>query len=189
MAYQGVKYRTEMIGTDIPSDPRLSQLKQWCSLFHENDFAPLYDGGSFGNLSMRTAEGFIITASNTGLDAIADDGFVLVKKIEDGVVYAYGQKTPSSEAMVHKAIYDARPEVNAVFHGHCEEISRNAKKLGIPITSREEPYGTQALVDRVLETLGQNNFLEMRNHGFISLGKTLDEAGNLTFHYSQGQIY
>jgi len=184
MAYEGVKYRTVMLGTELPEDPRLPLLKHWCKLFHENDFSPLYDGGSFGNLSMRCDRGFIITASNTGLDKISDDGFVLVSRIEDGVVYATGQKKPSSEAMVHKAIYDARPEINAVFHGHCEEISRNAERLGIPITSKEEPYGTRALVDRVLERL-EGNFLEMQNHGFISLGKTLDEAGKLTFYYSQ----
>jgi len=103
--------------------------------------------------------------------------------LESGIVYAIGSRKPSSEAMVHYAIYHARPDIQAVFHGHCDKISRDAEKLGIPITSREEPYGTIALVERVLESLDGLDFLEMRNHGFLALGKSLDDAGNLALKF------
>ena len=51
MAYEGVKFKTEMIGNDLPDDPRLDRLKYWCRVFHNENLAPPYDGGSYGNLS------------------------------------------------------------------------------------------------------------------------------------------
>jgi L-fuculose-phosphate aldolase len=189
MAYEGVKFRTKMIGKDLPSDIRLNKLKHWCIIFHEKDLAPPYDGGSYGNLSFRLKDNeddFIITASQSGLnESTTNDRFVTIPRVdlEAGIVYAIGSRKPSSEAMVHYAIYHARPNVQAIFHGHCDIISRDAEKLSIPITSKEEPYGTIALVERVLETLDDLYFLEMRNHGFLALGKSLDEAGNLALEF------
>ncbi len=34
------------------------------------------------------------------------------------------------------------------------------------------------LLGEVMKVLHNENFLVMKNHGFLSLGKTLDEAGN-----------
>ena len=187
--YVGVKFKTEMIGTDLPNDSRLDRLKYWCNIFYERGLAPPYEGGSYGNLSFRLKEAedaFIITASQSGLnESDTNDRFVTVPDVdlERGIVYAVGSRKPSSEAMVHYAIYHARPDVQAVFHGHCKKITQNAKKLGIPVTAKEEPYGTLALVERVLESLDDLYFLEMRNHGFLSLGKSLDDAGNRALEF------
>jgi ribulose-5-phosphate 4-epimerase/fuculose-1-phosphate aldolase len=181
--YVGVKFRTEMVGRDLPTDPRIQGLSHWCKVFHETGLAPPYAGGSYGNLSFRLKSNepsFVITAAKSGLaDSVSPDRFVTVDRVnlENGIVYARGQREPSSESMVHAAIYDLRPEVEAIFHGHSDEISKNAERLGIPITSREEPYGTVELVKRVQEILGNHRFIEMRNHGFISLGKEIAEAG------------
>ncbi len=189
MGYEGAKFETEMIGTDLPSDPRINRLEYWCKVFHEKNLAPPYEGGSYGNLSFRLKDDenvFIITASKSGLnESTTKDRFVTVSSIdlEAEIVYASGLREPSSEAMVHYAIYHARSDVQAIFHGHCAEISRDAEKSGIPITSQEEPYGTIALVEQVLETLSNLDFLEMRNHGFLALGKSLDEAGNLSLEF------
>ncbi len=189
MAYEGVKFRTEMIGKDLPNDIRLNKLKYWCNIFHEKGLAPPYDGGSYGNLSFRLKDNeddFIITASKSGLnESTTNDRFVTIRRVdlEARIVYAMGSRNPSSEAMVHYAIYHTRPNVQAIFHGHCDIISRDAEKLGIPITSKEEHYGTIALVERVLKTLDDLYFLEMRNHGFLALGKSLDEAGNLALEF------
>lgn len=185
-AYEGVKFRTEVLGNDIPNDTRLCLLERWCLTFHEKGIAPPYDGGSYGNLSFRIHtddDSFIITASHSGLgESTSNNYFVTVPYInlEQGIVYARGTRLPSSESMVHYAIYRARPEVNAIFHGHCDVISKNAAMMGIPVTKKEEPYGTIFLVNSVLETLDDNCFIEMRNHGFLSLGKTMNEAGSNT---------
>ncbi len=184
MGYKGVKFETKMIGNSVPDHPHIDKLVYWCKIFHEKGLAPTYEGGSYGNLSFRLKDNsFIITASNSSLEDTTDETLVTVNDISKGVVEAIGKKKPSSEAMVHHIIYTARPDVNAVFHGHCAYISENAEKLGIPMTNKEEPYGTQALVERVLETLGDHNFIEMRNHGFISMGKTMDDAGVNALRY------
>ncbi len=183
--YDGVKFETEMTGTEIPNNPRLFQLQHWCKIFHENNLAPPYTGGSFGNLSLRIGERkdpFIITASNSSLaDSETEGAFVTVSSVnlEKGIVYAQGIKKPSSEAMLHYAIYQQRPEVNAVFHGHCGPISDHIDDLKIPITKREQECGTIELVNEVMDVLGDYFFIEMRNHGFISLGRSMQDAGDL----------
>ena len=93
-------------------------------------------------------------------------------------MFAKGLKEPSSESILHYAIYRNRPDVNAIFHGHSALILANADTLNIPSTSREQPFGSIELVDSVLEILGTGSFLIMKNHGFLSLGPTMEDAGN-----------
>lgn len=185
MIYQGVKFRTEIVSKEVPKDPRIKELKYWCRVFHRYNLAPPYEGGSYGNLSFRLQNGknpFIITGSRIGLkDASSDDCFVKVSSVdlEKGIVYAHGARESSSESMLHFAIYHQRKDVNVIFHGHSQEILSCVNKLKILETRQEEPYGTIELVQRVLEILNDESFLAMKNHGFISLGKTMKEVGEL----------
>ena len=184
--YSGVKFRVEFVGKEAPQGPRISELKNWCKAFHEKNLAPPYPGGSYGNLSFRLEQGkseFLITGSRIGLkDKLQDSCFVKVISCDFGkkVVFAKGEREPSSESMLHFAIYEKRQDVNAIFHGHCQEILDKAGELGIVETEKEEEYGTMELVQRVLDVLGENNFLMMKSHGFISLGKTMQDAGELS---------
>jgi len=186
LVYQGIKFRVEVVNRKIPEDKRLEELKYWCKEFHRLNLAPPYEGGSYGNLSFRFKDGedaFIITGSRIGLkDKLSNECFVKVLScdLDKGVVYTSGVREPSSESMLHFAIYHHRKDVNAIFHGHCQEILSHASRLKISETKKEEPYGTIELVQRVLEILNDESFLVMKNHGFISLGKTMKEAGELT---------
>jgi len=181
-----VKFRTEIIGRKVPKDPRIEELKYWCSEFHRLNLAPLYKGGSLGNLSFRLKkceDSFIITASRIGLkDKLSEDCFVTVHScdLEKGIVFAHGTREPSSESRLHFAIYNQREDVNAVFHGHSREILSCADKLKVPETKQKAPYGSMKLVQSALELLGYKFFLVLKGHGFISLGKTMKEAGELT---------
>lgn len=184
MGYQGVKFRTEVIGREVPQSPRIKELKYWCRKFSSQGFAPVYEGGSYGNLSFRLQESkdqFIITASGIDLgEELSDDCFVKVEDcdLKKGVVYASGEREPSSESILHFVIYHERKDVNVIFHGHSKNILEQANELGIPQTSKEEPCGPNELVRRVfLEILDDKAFLIMKNHGFISLGRTMREAG------------
>jgi ribulose-5-phosphate 4-epimerase/fuculose-1-phosphate aldolase len=49
----------------------------------------------------------------------------------------------------------------------------------LPVTRREEPFGSISLVRRVLEMLGDHTFVVMRNHGFLALGADMESAGGL----------
>jgi L-fuculose-phosphate aldolase len=174
-----VQFRTEFIDGQLVDDPRLTKLKHWCSEFHRLNLAPLYAGGSYGNLSFRVKPGFnefVITASRLALkDNLSADAFILVSGVDlkQRVVRAHGRRVPSSESMLHHAVYAARPDINAVFHGH----STHFFTLGLPETAKEEPYGSLALAQSVIPLITKHDLIVLKGHGFLSLGKDLDEAG------------
>ncbi len=191
MVYLGVKFRAVLLDQKFPRDVGLDELKSWCTEFYNHGFTPEYEGGSAGNLSYRIKEGenqFIITGAGIVSKAhILDNSLVQVKScdIEKEIAYYYGTRKPSSESLVHYAVYQARRNVNAVFHGHSEKILACADKLGIVQTRQEEPEGTAMLAKAVLDVLGKENFIVMKNHGFVSMGKTMKEAGDLAIKMQQ----
>jgi len=134
-------------------------------------------------LSVRVSpksEHFIITCSAIRLKRkLTPKDFFTVSSVDmkKGIVGGTGLKPPSSETMFHAAIYKKRKDVQAVFHGHCGEILSRVQKLGIRQTRKEEVYGSAALVRRILEILGKEDFIVMKNHGFISMGRSPDAAG------------
>ncbi len=181
--YKGIKFNYESIGKTISETDLLPELKKWCLIFNENKLAPAYSGGSSGNLSFRikpSENRFIITASHTALrENMSDNDFteVIFYDKKNNTITGKGIKTPSSESILHYLIYKNRPDVNAVFHGHSLEILKNAKHLNIPVTEKEFPYGTTETATETLKLIKNHNFVIIKNHGFISCGRSLKEAG------------
>ena len=179
--YSGVKFVTVYKDKVAPRHCDLEVLKHWCHLFHEKGLAPPYPGGSYGNLSFRTGNNsFIITGTCIGLkDALGDDCFVEIHDCNTSTkeILVTGLRPPSSETFMHFTIYQNRPDVNAVFHGHNLQITENAASLGIPVTAEEVPYGTVELAKSVLSVLGENSFMVIKAHGFISMAKEMEAAG------------
>lgn len=99
--------------------------------------------------------------------------------LQEDIVYASGTKEPSSESRFHFAIYNQRKDVNAVFHGHSKEILSSVDILRVPETKEKVSYGSMELVQSILEILDNEFFLLIKGHGFVSLGKTMKEAGEL----------
>lgn len=162
----------------------------FCKLFEQNNLAPIFEEKGVkrnaGNLSFRAekaADGFFITASGKLFSSqTSENDFVFVKTCfpEKNQVRATGLREPSSETFMHNAVYKARPEVNAVFHGHDEAILLHAGKLKLPVTKDACAYGTLKLGELAVKALGKkNNFVVLKGHGFASIGKTLQEAGEL----------
>jgi len=183
--FHATKFRTHFNARTIPRHPKIDELKKWCADFHRSGLTPLHKHGACGNLSFRLSDGeipFVITASGASFhETPQDDFFVKVDHcdMENMVVYAEGTREPSSESLFHFAVYRERKDVNAVFHGHHKLLLLKGPQIGLKETTREEPYGTVELVDSILEVLNQENFLLLKNHGFISLGRTMEEAGEL----------
>jgi len=181
--YTGTKFNYIQKGSKIPLHPEIVLLRKWCGIFNKYNFAPFYSGGSSGNLSFRIKSGsdlFIITASHSALShSIPNSDFseIVSCNIETNMVTASSFKTPSSETLMHDLIYKNRPEINAVFHGHSEEIMKIAKEKGFPETKTEIQYGTPEFAKDVTNTIKNHNFVIIKNHGFISVGKTQQEAG------------
>ncbi len=180
-----VSFTTTFDDNRPPVEPGIGELKDWCREFHERGLTPSYEGSSLGNLSFRPRQGedsFIITASQLELkDNLTAEAFVRVHTcdFEQKIVRASGVREPSSESMLHFEIYRARGDINAIFHGHCAPILRRAEELRLPVTRREEPFGSTALVRCVLEILDDHDFVVMKNHGFLSLGTDMESAGRL----------
>lgn len=177
-----IRFNISFVSDQIPSDTRIEELKEWCRRFQKNGLTPEFEGNYTGNLSFRSMEGLVITAS--GLKSkqnLSNDCFVYVKNYDEqsNTVYVEGSRQPSSEAVMHHLIYKTRKEVNAVFHGHNKAIIMNTEKLGFPVTEREYEPGTIELAKEVLKVLGDKNLIVLKNHGFVSLGRTMKEAGEL----------
>ncbi len=189
MQYNGIKFKIEFLSKKIPDDKRIRELIRWCRLFHEKELAPDHETGSFGNLSFRINKEknqFIISSSGCDFnDKLKNENFVRVDSCNYSkrIVYCHGNREPSSEAMLHYVVYLERPEISAIFHGHSEEILSSAEKLKLQVTSKKEDYGTVELVKRVLEIIPDHDFLILKEHGFLSLGKTLEETGKRTLDY------
>ncbi len=185
--YSGIKFKVEYLVKKSPEDAILKDLKDWAARFHALSLAPLYKGGSSGNLSVRKVnQSFLITASHTNLGGeLENKDFVLVEKIdkEKKIAYVKGIREPSSETFLHALIYELRPEISAIFHGHSPEILQAAEKQNWKQTKYACPYGTEALLESVSEVLDSTNFVVLKNHGFLSLGKTPKEAGERTLQH------
>lgn len=146
--------------------------------------------GKSGNLSLRTARGFLITPSGMAYAGLAPDD--LVECAPDGAVLGGGR--PSSEWRLHAAIYAARPEAQAIMHTHSPHAAAlSCARLAIPpihymITlgggaeipcAAHATFGTQALAEAAVAALGTGRACLLANHGVVAIGVTLSGAETL----------
>ena len=178
----GVRFETLFLSKIPPRDERIDQLVYWCQRFDELGLAPM----SAGNLSFRTKQGFIITATGLELRAVKKGNLVEVMKVETNnkqtLVYVKGRMVPSKESVLHSSIYDLRSKINAVFHTHDQLVVELADELKLPCTEGEQPRGSNELVKEVQRMLGlieDARYLVLRNHGVIAMGETMEAAGSL----------
>jgi len=177
-----IRFNSIFVSDQSPRDPRIEELKEWCGEFQKNKLTPEVEGNYTGNLSFRSQEGFVITASGLkSKENLTDKCFVYVKDYEEqsNTFYVEGKKQPSSESIMHHLIYKTCEDINAVFHGHNNVIVKNADELKVPVTKKEYESGTIELAKEVLKVLGDNKVIVLKNHGFVSLGTTMKEAGEL----------
>ncbi len=147
--------------------------------------------GSSGNISVRTADGMLITPTGLAPAALAPSDVVAMAL--DGEV-AGNQLRPSSEWRIHADIYRAKPEVNAVVHCHspyatilaCAHRTIPAQHYMIAAAGCDEiplaPYatfGTEALSEGAVSALTDAKACLLANHGQVATGTNLAEAMKL----------
>lgn len=177
-----IRFYSIFISDQPPIDTRIDKLKKWCAEFQKNDLTPIIEGNFTGNLSFRSRKGFVITASGLkSKENLNSESFVYVKDYCKNIntFYIEGKKIPSSESIMHHLIYKYCEGINSIFHGHNDLIVANSKKMGLNITKTEYEPGTIELAKEVLGVLGSKKVVVLKNHGFISVGKTMNEAGEL----------
>lgn len=77
-------------------------------------FARGFSVGSAGNISVRVADGYLITPTNSSLGRL---DAARLAKLDDAFRPVSGDK-PSKEVFMHRAFYRARPDAAAVVHLH-----------------------------------------------------------------------
>jgi ribulose-5-phosphate 4-epimerase/fuculose-1-phosphate aldolase len=175
-----IRFNTVFVSDKIYSDAKIVELKEWSEKFQKNGLTPEFEGNYTGNLSFRSGEDFVITASGLkNKENLTDDCFIIVKNYEKktNTFIVEGKKKPSSESIMHYLLYRMCVDVNAVFHGHNDLIVKYAEKLKLPVTRKEYESGTIELAKEVLKVLGDKKLIVIRNHGFVSLGTTMKQAG------------
>jgi L-fuculose-phosphate aldolase len=146
--------------------------------------------GNAGNISARTGpDRYMITASGTYLGELGDDD--LVECCLSGEVVGTGVRRPSKETPMHRAVYEMRPDVNAILHASPFYSTMVAcTSLDLPSNwfvetmyylERVErvPYhhpGSAALGEAVGEKARQANILLLDNHGVLVYDVSIQEA-------------
>lgn len=145
--------------------------------------------GTSGNISVRTADGMLITPS--GVDYATMTGGDLVELKLSGVRISEGARRASTEWRMHARIYQAREDVRAVVHTHSVYATALAcLRRPIPAfhymvaaaggtdipCAQYATFGTEELAAHAVAALTDRNACLLANHGVIAVGRSLDAA-------------
>ncbi|MFB9278632.1 class II aldolase/adducin family protein [Cohnella cellulosilytica] len=147
--------------------------------------------GNAGNISARVdADRYLITASGTDMGELSERDFALCSIGTGASVQPDGPK-PSKETPMHQAVYELRPDINAVLHASpfystmaaCGGDSIPADLFVEAMYYLEKvervPYchpGSRELGDAVKAKARAANVLLLENHGVLVCDANLREA-------------
>jgi L-fuculose-phosphate aldolase len=152
------------------------------------------NSGTAGNVSLRLADGILITPSGLHPDRCGPYDMVVLDA--DGRVQ--GRRKPSSEWPFHRDLYACRPEVGAIIHTHSPfATSLACLRREIPpfhysvarfggSNVRCAPYaafGTVELSRQMRDAMVDRQACLMANHGATVIGRDLDQALELAFEF------
>ncbi|MFC5393687.1 class II aldolase/adducin family protein [Bosea vestrisii] len=141
-----------------------------------------------GNVSARVGDGFLITPS--GLPYARTKPEDLIYLALDGAVLS-GSRKPSSEWPFHVAIYNARPDAQAIVHTHSPRATAlSCARRGIPAfhymialcggsdvrCADYATFGSPELAANAVAALEGRKAVLLANHGVIALGASLAGA-------------
>ena len=147
-----------------------------------------------GNFSARDAETGLVCMTPSGVDRrtmVAED--IVVMDLDARVVEASNGRKPSSEALMHLAAYEVRPNVCAIVHTHSpfalvfaalerpipglvlEAAHLHCEGGSVPVAPFAQ-QGTAELADSVRAPLRLGDALLLARHGVLTVGASLDDA-------------
>ncbi|WP_456423230.1 aldolase [Thermococcus sp.] len=140
-----------------------------------------------GNLSVRVGDLVFIKATGVVMDEMSE-GQVAVVDLSGNQLSSV---KPSSEYLLHLAVYRLRPEVKAIAHLHppYSIVASTLLEEELPIVTPEaelylgripiapfRPAGTEELAEVMAEALRGADAVLMERHGIVTVGKSLREA-------------
>ena len=145
--------------------------------------------GTSGNVSARLPGGLLaVTPMGRSCEGMSADDIVVVDAELQPVE---GDLPPSSESLLHAAIYAARTDVGGIVHTHAVYSSALATAgMAIPPIVDEmvvnlggevrvsdyAPPASEAVAEHVCEALGNRDAALIRNHGAVGVGATPQAA-------------
>ena len=151
--------------------------------------------GSGGNISIFNRKENLVAVSPGSMDyfEIEPDDIMVVDP-QGNVVD--GKNSPSSETQFHLALYQHRPDVNAVIHSHSvfatavsclrQDIPPLHYLVGligdkIPVTEYAT-FATKQLADNIVAGIGSSNAALLANHGAVSVGPDIETCFIIAEH-------
>ena len=149
--------------------------------------------GSNGNVSIRLkgdeyGPQYLITPAGVPYETLMEDNLVIVNQDLEPTDH---KLIPSTESLLHREIYSARNDINAVVHTHSLFASVVAVSsesipaildemvvyIGGQIDVAEYAFpGTEQLAIAGVRALGEKKAFLLRNHGACAVGNNLEEA-------------
>ena len=148
--------------------------------------------GTGGNLSYIDSETGYMAITPSGLDFYKTKEEDIVILALDGTVIE-GNRTPSSEWVMHKRIYETRTDINAIIHGHTiyasvlaclrEELPATHYMIAVAgETVRVADYasfGSKELAENAAKGMEDRNAVLLANHVIIGGSNNLRNAFNV----------
>ncbi len=157
-----------------------------------NLFARGFSVGTAGNISVRLADGYLITPTNSCLGRLDPER---LSRLDAGFARMSGD-APSKEVFMHRAFYQARPDAGAVVHLHSTMATAVAclgdvdtenpippltpyfvMRVGrrLPVVPYFRP-GDPAMEPAITEQAVTARAVLLANHGPVVSGRTLADA-------------
>jgi len=169
---------------DLAACYRLVALYGWSDLVFTHISAKLPDSVTGGEHQ------FLINPYGLMFDEITASSLV---KVDMACNKLHDSPFPVNPAgfVIHSAVHEARPEAQCVLHTHTRAgVAVSAQKAGILPISQQSTFVLASLAyhdyegvafrpdekPRLQADLGQANFLVLRNHGLLTVGKSIADA-------------
>lgn len=157
-------------------------------------------GVGFGNISQRSSQGFLITATGTGhlpvlhprdyCEVVAVDlekNAVSFRACAEGI-------SPSSECMTHGVLYVVDSQIGAVIHVHHSYLWQCLVDR-YPTTARHVEYGSPEMGRELMRLYHESELPGIRvvvmgghEDGLIAFGPDIDEAGRTLLDAYQARL-
>lgn len=140
-----------------------------------------------GNISVREGDKIFISKTGSMLDELTEQDIIEVGLLPDEAK----DKQASMELLNHRALYQAKENINAVVHAHaphavvmadgCSEIKPYDQEGAyffehIPVISAEKTIASQEVAAQITRYVDIAHAVIVQKHGVFAWGKDLEEA-------------